>query len=259
MSSSDDESSKGVVFALRRFEAFRSMRVHTQRARQAKAESIEKKKRMPPILMKLCPSTIDPNEDCFAMTLDVSPKFGSSGVIPCPPPPPYLPTDMPTPRNPSFFDPMLCLNIRSDDFSEALVFYIEAFGAEDQSDSTEAILKIGAQKFVIFSTLHNYLTPDGALFSLSTDDVDSVVDKALMEGATLLGKPVQVYSKCQKMLLQKEIPIRVRGALTNKSQKALPSKSLKRGAYILTSNKDLSSQTYRATQEFLDVPNIRYA
>ena len=65
--SSDAESSKGLVFALRRFEAFKSMREHTQRARQAKAESIEKKKRMPPILMKLCPSTIDPNEDCFAM------------------------------------------------------------------------------------------------------------------------------------------------------------------------------------------------
>ena len=68
--SSDAESSKGVVFALRRFEAFKSMREHTQRARQAKAESIEKQKRMPllpSVVKKLCTSTIDPNEDCFAM------------------------------------------------------------------------------------------------------------------------------------------------------------------------------------------------
>ncbi|KAK1354285.1 VOC domain-containing protein [Heracleum sosnowskyi] len=191
--------SKQAVFALRRFESFRLMRQKLERARQWKAEKIiEKKKHMPPIVTKLCPSAIDPNEDCFTMTLDVrpmpvprvamaTPKIATDGMPHC------------------VTRPSLVIN--SNNFSEALIFYEAAFGAEviqfqkkrKMRDMiiSESLLKIGAQTYSIFGRSHdNDCTPYGAHFSLSTDDVGSVVNKALAAGAALSGKLVQVYSRC---------------------------------------------------------------
>lgn len=210
-SDTKNELAKRATITLRRFQTFRLMRQNLQRARQLKAENIEKMKYMAPVVNKLCPSSTDPHKDCFSMTLDVTPPT-SSYAKPIPTPNIAMPTldlnkivtvDFP---NCVALRPFLVL--KCNDLCEAVIFYKTAFGAEviqlpkkrkreEDTITSEAVLKIGGQTFLLNNSVTTDFSRDGAHFSLLTDDVDSVVDKASKAGASLSGKLVEVYSKCR--------------------------------------------------------------
>ncbi|KAK1354301.1 hypothetical protein POM88_047557 [Heracleum sosnowskyi] len=192
-------SERATTTALRRFQSFKLMRQRLERDRQLKADDIEKMKQMPPIVKKLCPSATDPNEDCFALTLDVDPPVTRVRA---------------TPR--TAIDSISgCMGIRpslvikSKDFNEALEFYEAAFGAEiitplekkrkrEEIVTTQAELKIGGLTYAIFNDgMSEGFTSYRPHFSLLTDDFAGAVDKALKAGACLSGKVVQVYGKCR--------------------------------------------------------------
>lgn len=157
----ENTPSKAAAITRRRFEAFRSMRVDRETSRRLKSKMIEERRCLPHIVKKLCPNPMNPDEDCFAMTLDVGPPKATpiastrtkpkiDGLPHCSGTRPFL-------------------HIKTNVFSEALIFYEAAFGAEvvhiqkigekhptlkrksrkEDTFISEAVLKIGSQTYAI--------------------------------------------------------------------------------------------------------------
>ncbi|KAK1383673.1 VOC domain-containing protein [Heracleum sosnowskyi] len=192
----------------RRFRFSRTFRKYKEEGRELNAKIKEEKKRLPDVINKLCPYPLNPDLDCFAMTLETDITRRNETPLP------IIITDT-EPKVPADDEPQ-CLAIKSELFVkrgktiEALRFYKAAFGAEVMTKrflrkrkANQGLapisgieLKIGSD-IILLSGLKDESSPPRSFFSMSTTDVESAVDKVVKAGATVLGKPVQVYSNCQ--------------------------------------------------------------
>ncbi|KAK1383749.1 VOC domain-containing protein [Heracleum sosnowskyi] len=174
-------------------------RKHLEERRELNAKLLEEKKRLPRIVNKICSNPTNPDEDCFAMTLELGSPLDS----------PHIKKKAPVVIDPQLSPIQLELCVKAGKAAEAIQFYQAAFGAEVLSTTTQLksmdggdIPLIQEAQLKIYSNL--YLISDkepsptnSGLSYLLTDDVDLIVDKAVNAGASVSGKLIRVYSECQ--------------------------------------------------------------
>lgn len=190
--------------AERRFRFTRIIRKYKEEGRELNAKIQEEKKRLPDVINKLCPYPLNPDQACFAMTLetDINSRSKNHG------PQPIIITGkskVPADDEPQCLaiKPELLINIGKID--EALSFYKAAFGAKVMAPRilgnlgpTPSGIELHIGSDIIVINYHkDESSPRTSFFSLSTDDVEFAVEKAVKAGAIVAGKLVQVYSNCQ--------------------------------------------------------------